>query len=136
MLNTTLLRDAERIVRLTMIIILLTAGISKFFSSGGFFDYYSQLFQGELRINLPAWLVNAYLAIIPFVEIGLGLLLINHRLKWLAVHGWFAFMLSLLVGHYVLQEWSSVSQMLDYLFLGILCLVLPAHSSWISRITD
>ena len=67
---------------------------------------------------------------------GLGLLLINHRLKWLAVHGWFAFMLSLLVGHYVLQEWSSVNQMLDYLFLGILCLVLPAHSSWISRVTD
>ncbi|MBT8079051.1 MAG: hypothetical protein KJO31_10795 [Gammaproteobacteria bacterium] len=135
MLNPTLLRDAERIVRLTMIVVLLTAGISKFFSAGGFFAYYSALFQGDLRINLPAALVNAYLAIIPFAEVGIGLLLISHRFRWIAIHVWFAFMLSLLVGHYVLQEWSSVNQMLDYVFLGVLCLVLPAHPSWISRDT-
>ena len=49
-MNERLLRDAELVVRLTMIVILLTAGTSKFFSGGDFFDYYSELFQGELRI--------------------------------------------------------------------------------------
>ncbi len=133
MISKQTLKDAERIVRITMIVILLTAGTSKFFSQGGFLDYYSQLFQGELRINLPATLVNAYLTMVPFIEIALGLLLFVIRYRNLAIYAWFAFMLSLLFGHYILQEWSAVNQMLDYIFLGLLCLILPNHRSWFSR---
>jgi uncharacterized membrane protein YphA (DoxX/SURF4 family) len=134
MFERSTLKDAERIVRIVMVVILLTAGTSKFFSHGGFVSYYSKLFQqGSLRIHLPPVLVNGYLHIIPFIEIGLGLFLFSNRYKRIAVYGWFAFMLSLLIGHYVLQEWSSVNQMLDYFFLGLLCLVLPAHQSWFRR---
>ena len=133
MIDKSRLRDAERIVRVTMIVILLSAGISKLFSGGGFSDYYSILFQGDLRIRLPALLVDGYLAMIPFIEIGLGLALISNRWRLQAIYGWFAFMLSLLVGHYVLEEWSAVNQMLDYVFLGLLGLVLPAHGSWFRR---
>ena len=129
----SLLEDAERVVRITMIVILLTAGTSKLFSQGSFFDFNSQLFQGDLRINLPAPIVNAYLSMIPFIEIGLGLLLFSNKHKNVAVYGWSAFMLSLLVGHYILQDWSTVNQMINYIFLGVLCLVLPNHSSWFSR---
>ena len=136
MIDKVLLRDAERIVRIVMIVILLAAGTSKLFSAGGFFEYYSGLFQSELRINAPAWLVNSWLALIPYIEIGLGLALLSNRFKWLVVHGWFLFMLSLLIGHYLLQEWSAVNQMLDYIFLGLLCLVLPGHDSWIRRNTN
>ena len=136
MIENVYLRDAERIVRITMIVILLTAGTSKFFSAGGFFDYYSGLFQGDLRINLPPFLVNLYLAIIPFLELGLGLALVMTKYRRVLVYGWFAFMLSLLFGHYILQEWSAVNQMLDYVFIGLLCLILPAHSSWLRRDTD
>jgi uncharacterized membrane protein YphA (DoxX/SURF4 family) len=127
------LKDAERVVRIVMVVILLTAGTSKFFSHGGFFEYYSKLFQGDLRIRLPAPLVNAYLRAIPFIELGLGLALFSNRHKRIAVYGWFAFMLSLLVGHYILQEWSTVNQMLDYFLLGVLCMVLPYHQSWFRR---
>ena len=127
------LKDAERVVRFTMILILLTAGTSKFFGGDGFFDYYSQLFQGDLRIRVPGMFVNAYLACIPFIEIGLDLALVSTRFKPWSVYAWFAFMLSLTVGHYVLQEWSAVNQMLDYIFLGLLCLVLPNHASWLAR---
>ena len=127
------LKDAERVVRIVMVVILLTAGTSKFFSHAGFFEYYSKLFQGDLRIRLPAPLVNAYLQVIPFIELGLGFALLSNRHKRLALYGWFAFMLSLLVGHYILQEWSSVNQMLDYFFLGVLCMVLPHHQSWFRR---
>ena len=135
-ISTTTLKDAERVVRLVMITILLTAGTSKFFSDGGFQAYYSGLFQGDLRIVMPAWLVNVYLNTIPFIEVGLGLALLSNRFRLLAVYGWFAFMLSLLVGHYILQEWSAVNDMLDYFFLGLLALVLPNHSSWFARDTD
>ena len=116
-----------------MITILLTAGTSKIFSGGGFHDYYAALFQGDLRIVLPAPVVNAYLSVIPYLELGLGLLLLSNRYKWYTVHAWFLFMLSLTVGHYVLQEWSAVNQMLDYFFLGLLCLLLPSHASWLRR---
>ena len=132
-MTITRLKDAERIVRITMIVVLLTAGTSKFMSHGGFFDYYSVLFQGDLRIVLPRTLVDSYLKLIPFIEIGLGFALMSTRYKAYTVYGWFGFMLSLLVGHYVLQQWSSVNQILDYLFLGLLCLLLPAHRSWLRR---
>lgn len=72
MIERTTLKDAERIARLVMVTILLTAGTSKFFSHGGFFEYYSKLFQGDLRIQLSTFLVNAYLQLIQFIEIGLG----------------------------------------------------------------
>lgn len=87
MIERTTLKDAERIVRLVMVTILLTAGTSKFFSHGGFLEYYSKLFQGDLRIQLPAFLVNAYLQLIPFIEIGLGCALLSNRHKVLAVYG-------------------------------------------------
>ena len=133
MISESRLKDAERLVRITMILILLTAGTSKLFSEGGFFEYYSQLFQGDLRINLSPLLVNFYLTIIPFIEILLGLALLSMKNKIYAVYAWFIFMLSLLFGHYILQEWSAVNQMLSYIFLGLLCLILPNHSFWFSR---
>ena len=133
MIEKTTLKDAERVVRIVMVTILITAGTSKFFSHGGFLEYYSKLFQGDLRIKISPYLINFYLQIIPFIEIGLGCALLSNRHKLLAVYGWFAFMLSLLVGHYILQEWSSVNEMLDYFFLGLLCLVLPNHQSWFRR---
>lgn len=116
-----------------MIVILLTAGTSKFFSQGGFHQYYLAQFQGDLRINLPPALVGAYLRTIPFIEILLGLTLVFARTRVIGLYAWFLFMLSLLVGHYVLQEWSAVNQMLDYFFLGLACLVLPCHRSLFAR---
>ena len=133
MISQHRLQDAERIARLTMIIILLTAGTSKFFSDHGFYEYYSALFQADLRITLPATLVNLYLSAVPFVEIGLGLALFSNRFRTIALYAWFGFMLSLLFGHYILQEWSSVNQMLGYIFLGLIVLILPAHQSWFTK---
>ena len=116
-----------------MVTILLTAGISKFFGLDSFFDYYSKLFQGDLRIRVPAPLINIYLRLIPFIEIGLGCALLINRHKVVFTYAWFAYFLSLTIGHYILQEWSFVNQMIDYFFLGLLCLELPAHHSWLRR---
>lgn len=133
MISQQKLKDVERVVRLTMVLILLTASTSKFFSDGGFSDYYSQLFQGDLRIRLPPALVNLFLGAVPYIEVLLGLCLLVNRYRSEMIYAWFAFMLSLLFGHYILQEWSAVNQMLDYVFLGVLCFVLPHHRSWLRR---
>ena len=133
MLEMSLLKDAERIVRLTMAIILITAGTSKFFSSGSFYNYYSGIFQSDLRIQLPEFVVNPYLSAIPFIELILGFALILPGLKPFTLYAWFTFIFSLLVGHYILQEWSAVNQMLDYVLFGLLGLVLPHHQGLIKR---
>ena len=130
MISAKQLKNLELMVRLLMSVILLTAGSSKLFSDGGFAAYYAQAFQGELRIVLPSGLVAIYLAVIPFIELALGALLLVNRVRTYALIGWFVFMLTLLIGHYVLQEWSAVNQMLDYFFLGFLCYVLPSHGRW------
>ena len=133
-LNQQQLRNAEQIARITMILILLTAGISKFFSNGGFYGYYSGLFQSDLRIVLPELLVNSYLSLIPFIELLLGLALLNNRWTKYTLIGWFLFMWSLLIGHYILQEWSAVNQMLLYIILGIICYILPKNNRWFRHI--
>lgn len=125
MLNLRRGMQIEMACRVLMVTILLTAGTSKLMSGGGFASHYSALFQSDLRIMLPASLVAAYLALIPFLELSLAAILVVPRLKPLGVAGWFCFMLSLLMGHYVLQDWSSVNQLLDYFFLGFLFHVLP-----------
>lgn len=133
MISQHRLQDAERLARLAMIIILLTAGTSKFFSNNGFYEYYSGLFQTDLRIILPSVIVNSFLSAVPFIEVVLGLFLFSTRLRVFALYCWFGFMLSLLFGHYILQEWSSVNQMLGYIFLGLVVLILPSHPSWLTR---
>lgn len=123
----------ELVARTLMALILITAGTSKFFSAGGFADYYSGQFSNEdLRITLPGALTGLYLNIIPFIEVGLGLVLLSATLKPWTIYAWYMFMGSLLVGHYILQEWSEVNQMLDYFFLGFVCHLLPTFS--ISRL--
>lgn len=126
MIDQKKLAQVETVARALMALILLTAGISKLFSGGGFQGYYSGLFANpDLRINLPAIFFDNYLTAIPFLEIGLGIALLIPALKPFTIYGWYAFMASLLVGHYVLQEWSAVNQMLSYFFLGFICHALP-----------
>ncbi|SDD32044.1 MauE/DoxX family redox-associated membrane protein [Kordiimonas lacus] len=135
MINRTTLQAIEQVSRLTMAVILLTAGTSKFFSAGGFKAYYSGLFQGDLRIQIPAPMIDGYLTVIPFIEVMLGACLLVARFKPVSIYAWYGFMLSLLVGHYILQEWSSVNQMLDYMFLGMICHALPTGSP-VSLLSD
>jgi uncharacterized membrane protein YphA (DoxX/SURF4 family) len=126
MIDKSKLSQIEWVARGLMALILLTAGTSKLFSGGGFKDYYSGLFANpDLRINIPPALIELYLSVIPFIEIGLGACLLITALKPYTVYAWYGFMASLLVGHYILQEWGVVNQMLAYFFLGMICHALP-----------
>jgi len=130
MIEKRTLTHIEMVARGLMALILLTAGISKFFSGGGFKAYYSGLFANpDLRINTPQILIDGYLTLIPFIEITLGACLLIASLKQFTIWVWYAFMASLLVGHYILQEWSIVNQMLPYFFLGMIAQALPTRKS-------
>jgi len=130
MIEKKTLANIEMVARGLMALILLTAGTSKLFSAGGFKAYYSGIFANpDLRINAPQILVDGYLALIPFIEIVLGLCLLITALKRYTIWAWYAFMASLLVGHYILQEWSAVNQMLPYFFLGMIAHALPTRKS-------
>ena len=129
MIERKKLAEVEQVARWLMALILLTAGISKFFSGGGFKTYYSGLFGNEdLRLNFPAFTYDTYLAIIPFIEVVLGAALLFVALKRYTIWAWYAFMASLLVGHYILQEFSAVNQMLIYFILGMICHILPTKA--------
>jgi len=122
--------QVERVARWLMALILLTAGTSKLFSKGGFKAYYSGQFgNADLRINLPAFAYDIYLTLIPFIEIVLGAALLVAAFKHFTIWAWYGFMATLLVGHYILQEWSEVNQMLPYFFLGMICHLLPTKTS-------
>jgi len=129
MIDKQKLTEIERVSRWLMALILLTAGISKFFSGGGFKTYYSGLFgNDDLRLNFPAFTYDTYLTLIPFIEVGLGAALLVVALKRYTIWAWYAFMASLLVGHYILQEFSAVNQMLIYFVLGMICHILPTKA--------
>lgn len=129
MISDKKLSEIEWVARGLMALILITASASKFFGAGGFKAYYPGLFQNpDLRINIPAGLIDIYLTLIPFIEMTLGLCLLLPFLKRYTVWAWYAFMASLLVGHYILQEWSGVNQMLAYFFLGFLVHALPTRA--------
>ena len=129
MFDNKKLVEIEFVSRALMALILITAGTSKFFSGGGFADWYSGQFANQsLRIQVPGALIDLYLAIIPFIELGLGVCLLFVVLKRYTIYAWYAFMASLLVGHYILQEWSAVNQMLAYFFLGMICHALPTRA--------
>ncbi len=134
MIKTHNLNQIEWVARGLMALILLTAGISKLFSNGGFKTYYSGLFSNsDLRLNAPQFLVDSYLTIIPFIEISLGLALLVTALKKYTIWAWYGFMASLLIGHYILQEWSVVNQMLPYFFLGMIAHALPTRAAIVSE---
>lgn len=129
MITQKKLSEVEFIARHLMALILLVAGTSKLFSGGGFMEYYIGQFADQaLRIQVPGIIIESYITMIPFVELTLGAALLIAALKPYTVYAWYAFMASLLVGHYILQEWSSVNQMLAYFFLGMICHLLPAKA--------
>jgi hypothetical protein len=124
-------KNAERILRLTMIVTLLTAGVSKLFSHGSFAAWYGSHFaKPELRIHLPSMLVIAYLQAMPYLEIAIALGLAYTRLRKYFIYAWCFFFVVLEFGHYTLQEWANVNQMIPYIILGSFCLLLPHHRSW------
>lgn len=128
------LRDAERLMRITMILTMLIAGTSKLCSNGMFHAYYLGLFtRPHLRIQLPAIACDLYLRIIPYIELALGTGLLLTKYRRQVIIAFVLYFMSLEAGHYILEEWLEVDVMIPIIFFGIVAYVLPAHSHWTRR---
>lgn len=124
------LKNAELILRTTMIITLLIAGISKLFSNGNFHKYYLKQFSNEeLRINLPSFSFDIYLKLIPFIEVGIALALITSFKRRFFIVVWIAYFITLELGHYVLEEFTSANMIIPFILLGTAAYILPAHKN-------
>jgi len=132
------LKNAELILRLTMMITLLVAGISKFFSNGNFHTYYLKQFSNEaLRINLPTFTFDIYLRLIPFIEVGIAIALITSIKRRFFIVVWIAYFISLEMGHYVLEEFTSANMIIPYILLGVFAYILPGYEfDWTKSKSD
>ena len=133
--STRIHQNAELILRLTMAITLVIAGVSKFFSKGGFHAYYLKTFSNEeLRINLPQFTFDMYLTIIPYLEVAIGIALLTSLKRRLFIVVWIAYFITLELGHYLLEEFTSANMIIPYIMMGTFAYILPAHPhiwSWI-----
>ncbi|MGB7069110.1 MAG: hypothetical protein WBD22_06415 [Pyrinomonadaceae bacterium] len=122
------LKSAELILRFTMAITLLAAGVSKFFSGGSFHAYYLKQFSNEaLRINLPVFTFDIYLTFIPYIEVAIAIALLTSIKRRLFIVVWIAYFISLEMGHYVLEEFTSANQIIPYIVMGVLAYILPGY---------
>ena len=127
-ISTRTLQNAELILRLTMAITLLIAGVSKFFSKGAFHAYYLKQFSDEgLRINLPQFSFDVYLMLIPYLEVGIGIALLTSIKRRLFIVVWIAYFITLELGHYLLEEFNSANMIIPYIIMGTLAYIMPAH---------
>lgn len=122
-INLKVSKNEESFLRFTVMILLLVAGINKFYSHGAFDKYYLQRFaNGEQRINLPSFLFNFYLDTIPFVEVGIAIALILSLNRRFIIVVWILYFITLEVAHYILKELTSVDLIIPYCFLGCVSL--------------
>jgi len=127
-ISTRTLQNTELILRLTMAMTLLIAGVSKFFSMGSFHAYYVKQFSNEgLRINLPPFSYDAYLTVIPYLELGIGIALFTSLKRRFFIVVWIAYFISLEMGHYLLEEFTSANMIIPYIIMGVLAYALPGH---------
>ena len=132
--NLKTLKNAEIILRCTMSITLLVAGISKFFSMGNFYNYYSKEFAKEdLRINLPAFSFETYLALIPYLEVAIGIALLTTLKRRLFIVIWIIYFIMLEIGHYILEEFQSANMIIPYIIMGVMAYLLPGYENRITK---
>src|SRR6185312_1610483 len=113
------------------------AGISKFCSNGNFHKYYLKLFSNPgLRINLPSFLFDVYLSLIPFIEVGIALALITGLKRRFFIVVWILYFISLEVGHYILEEFTSADLIIPIILFGVAAYILPAHDSFLLKNKD
>lgn len=111
-----------------MSITLLIAGISKFFSKGNFYNYYSKEFaKDDLRINLPVFSFETYLILIPYLEVVIGVALLSTLKRRLFILIWIIYFITLEIGHYVLEEFQSANMIIPYIIMGVITYILPGH---------
>ena len=111
---------------------LLVSGVSKIGDLGGFVNGY--ILPAFAETILPGWMVAPYGYALPPVELLLGVLLILGLFRNLTLLVTGLTFLSLAFGQMLLQQHSTVLDILLYLFLTTVLLYLGEKDRWILRL--
>ena len=126
-MNQETLKNAERIMRLFLISLLVMTAMYKFAIGGDHFvNWYMPKF-AQNPYGLGMVLIDSFLRLIPLIEIVLAIGLIFERTRNTALYGYFAFLIALMFGHFALSEFHEVNGLFDYMFGGLLIYILPRH---------
>ncbi len=108
---------------------LLMAGIGKLTNLTGFVE---NVLRPIFANNwIPKWLLVPYGYALPFVEVGLGVLLLLGYRRNGALFGTGLLFLTLVFGQLALGNWVVVAQNTLYLFMSAALLFLHEHDTWL-----
>lgn len=122
-------KNIERIARIFLILLLLVGVIYKLADLGNFVTYYGSLFSKSSVFKIPSLLVEIMLYALPFVELFIALSLFFNKTRILGLYGYFGYIMLMMLGEYFMDNFHNVNGTLDYMFMGMLYLLLPAHHS-------
>ena len=128
-MNTNNLKHTERIARLFLILLLLIGASYKLLELDNFVTYYSDLFSKSYVFKLPPELITIILYAMPFVELLIGICLLFTKTRTIGLYGYLIFIMFMMMGEYFMDNFHNVNGTLDYMFMGMLCILLPSHKS-------
>jgi thiosulfate dehydrogenase [quinone] large subunit len=120
--SDTVLRRAELLLRLSLILVMFVGGLGKMFAWEKFVATAST---GFLESPLPMPFVRGFLYCVPVIELTLGAwLLADWHREWalLAVG---ILLLAFQFGHMMMQDFPGLSRVIVDLLLVAMCLCLP-----------
>lgn len=127
-MNTVQLKNIERLARIFLIVLCLTGAFYKIFGLAGFVAYYIGIFT-KAAYHLPVILTKPLLYLLPFLELGIGFMLLFNKTRITGLYAYFSFIMLMMLGEYFMDHFREVNGIPDYLFMGLLCMFLPAHQS-------
>lgn len=128
-MNANNLKNIERIARVFLILLLLVGAIYKLLDLDNFVTYYGGLFSKSYVFKIPASLIKMLLYVMPFMELVIGVSLIFNKSRTFGLYSYLFFIMTMMLGEYFMDNFHNVNGTLDYMFMGMLCILLPNHSS-------
>lgn len=128
-MNTNNLKNIERIARVFLILLLLIGAVYKLLDLDNFATYYGGLFSKSYVFKIPAGLIKVLLYTMPFVELLIGISLLFSKTRTTGLYSYLFFIMAMMLGEYFMDNFHNVNGTLDYMFMGMLCILLPSHRS-------
>lgn len=119
---------AAALLRWTLGLLFLVSGVSKIPKLGGFVKGY--LVPAFEKTFLPGWMVAVYGYALPFVEFGLGVLLLIGLFRNCTLLLAGATLITLAFGQMLLQQHATVANIFLYILMTAAALVLSDHDRW------
>jgi hypothetical protein len=132
-LQTRRLKNAERILRLFLVSLLVMTAFYKLAIGS---DHFIEWYKARFLLNpygLSMELINPFMHSIAYIELLLAIGLLFERSRNVALIGYFSFLSLLMFGHFCLSEFHEVNGLFDYVFAGLIIYVLPRHQTLLAR---